>query len=318
MTLGETMALLRSLEAGPLQHAAALGLGIGGAESNVAIGLQRLGVSAAWMGRLGADSLGELVLRQIRGEGVDVHAVRDPDHATGLMVKEHRSALDTRVWYYRSGLAGSRLCPEDLDLDLVRRASLLHLTGITLALSHSASDAAFAAAEAARSAGVPVSFDLNNRSSLWTREEAREAYLAMIPLADIVFAGDDEAAIPLDDDQATTQDLPSRGIGLARGLLGLGAGQAVVKLGAAGAVAVADGREYRQSAIPVPVVDTVGAGDAFVAGYLAEFLAGEPVSVRLATAATTGAYACTVAGDWEGLPRRDELAGLGAGDPVTR
>jgi 2-dehydro-3-deoxygluconokinase len=318
VTIGETMALMRALEPGPLQHAATLGLGIGGAESNVAIGLQRLGVDATWMGRLGQDSLGELVMRQIRGEGVDVHAVRDPGAATGLMVKEHRSALDTRVWYYRAGLAGSRLCPEDLDLDLVRHAALLHLTGITLALSPTAAEAALMAARTAREAGVPVSFDLNNRSSLWSREAARAGFRAMIPLADIVFAGDDEASIALDTQAGVDEDVFECGLRLARGLIDMGAGHAVIKLGSHGAVAVVDGRSYRQPVVPVPVVDTVGAGDAFVAGYLAEFLAGRPVETRLATAATAGAYVCTVAGDWEGLPRRDELTSLGAPDPVTR
>ncbi|HEU0257182.1 MAG TPA: sugar kinase [Microbacteriaceae bacterium] len=345
VTIGETMALLRQLEAGPLQHATTLGLGIGGAESNVAIGLQRLGVPAAWVGRLGADSLGELVIRQIRGEGVLVKAVRDPDAPTGLMVKEHRSALDTRVWYYRAGLAGARLSPADIDLDLVREARLLHVTGITLALSATAAGAVFDAVRVARKAGVPVSFDLNNRSALWSRTAAQEAYRAMMPLADIVFAGDDEAEIALGPTTAATRagtpggrqdaapqalqgaghaaaagdtDPFANGLRLARGLIALGAGEAVIKLGARGAAAVVAGAEYRQQAVPVPVVDTVGAGDAFVAGYLAELLAGAPVATRLHTAATAGAYVCTVAGDWEGLPRRDELATLGSGDPVSR
>ena len=107
-------------------------------------------------------------------------------------------------------------------------------------------------------------------------------------------------------------------LGQGHGLIALGAGQAVVKLGAAGAVAVIDGVEYEEAAVPIVPVDAVGAGDAFVAGYLAEYLAGEPVATRPETAVTVGAYACLTHGDWEGLPRRAELASLTATEPVTR
>jgi 2-dehydro-3-deoxygluconokinase len=105
---------------------------------------------------------------------------------------------------------------------------------------------------------------------------------------------------------------------LAHRLIDLGAGQAIVKLGARGAVAVVDGREYERAAVPVHALDTVSAGDGFVAGYLAEYLRGEDTDSRLSTAVTVGAYACLVPGDWEGLPRRDELAGLLATEPLTR
>ena len=155
-----------------------------------------------------------------------------------------------------------------------------------------------------------MSFDLNFRGKLWSREAAREAYLRIIPQADIVFAGDDEAAIAVD-----AADNP---LELAHRLVAAGAGQAIVKLGARGAVAVVDGTEYERAAIKVPAVDTVGAGDAFVAGYLADLLLGEDVPTRLTTAVTVGAYACLTAGDWEGTPRRHELALLGGAEPVSR
>ena len=117
VTLGETMALVRTTEIGSLRHANSLAFGIGGAESNVAIGLVRLGIPTSWLGRVGDDSLGERVAREIRGDGVDVRAIVDPDAATGLMVKERPSAASTAVHYYRAGSAGSRLRPEDLPAD---------------------------------------------------------------------------------------------------------------------------------------------------------------------------------------------------------
>lgn len=310
VTIGETMALMAGATPGPLQHSPTMTLGLGGSESNVAIGLRRLGIDVTWIGKVGADSLGDLVLREIGAEGVRVAAVRDPDAATAIMVKERRTPADTRVFYYRNGLAGSRLRVDEVDFDLVRNASLLHVTGISPALSAGMAEVIDEAMRVAKDAGVTVSFDLNFRGKLWSREQAGEAYRRILPHVDLAFGGDDEAAIALG-----RSDNP---LALARGLIELGAGQAVVKLGAAGAVAVVDGVEYEEAAVPITAVDTVGAGDAFVAGYLAEYLAGEPVATRLKTAVTVGAYACLTHGDWEGLPRRAELASLTATEPVTR
>ena len=310
VTFGETMALVSADEFGPLQHARAMTLGMGGSESNVAIALRRLGVPTTWIGRVGEDSLGDLVLREMRAENVTVMGIRDPDAPTGLMVKERRTNKDTTVWYYRRGNAGSRLKPADIDPAAIREASLLHVTGITPALSPSARDATFAAIALAREAGIPVSLDLNYRRALWSAEDAAATYRRLLPLVDLVFAGDDEAAIVVGDAPSPLE--------LAHRLIEAGATDAVVKLGALGAVASVDGVDYRREAIPVLAVDTVGAGDGFVAGYLAELVAGEAVETRLTTAVTVGAYACLVPGDWEGMPRRCELSSLTSREPVSR
>ncbi|HEY9357785.1 MAG TPA: sugar kinase [Arthrobacter sp.] len=309
LTFGETMALMRADQVGPLAHASTLSLGIGGSESNVAIGLQRLGVQAVWCGRVGADSLGNLVEREIRAEGVDVRAAVDPSAPTGLMIKERRTPATQRVSYYRSGSAGSRITPEDIDGQLISGAQLLHVSGITPALSPQAASTLRYAVDAARAAGVPVSFDLNFRGNLWSAEGARSVYRDIIPLADIVFAGDDEAAIAVGAGDAEE---------LARRIAALGPSQAVIKLGADGALALIDGTVFRQAAVTVDAVDTVGAGDAFVAGYLAELVSGQGPRDRLQTAAATGAFACLVPGDWEGFPRRHELPILQAREPVSR
>jgi 2-dehydro-3-deoxygluconokinase len=161
----------------------------------------------------------------------------------------------------------------------------------------------------ARDAGVLVSFDLNFRGNLWSREGAGNVYRDLIPLMDIVFAGEDEAAI------AVGAGEPQE---LARRIATLGPSQAVIKLGADGALAFADGEMFHQGAIAVSVVDTVGAGDAFVAGYLAELMEGRAPEERLRTAVATGAFACLVPGDWEGFPRRHELVLLEAKEPVSR
>jgi 2-dehydro-3-deoxygluconokinase len=309
LTFGETMALMRADQVGPLAHASTMSLGIGGSESNVAIGLRRLGVQAVWCGRIGADSLGQLVEREIRAEGVDVRIAVDASAPTGLMIKERRTPDTQRVSYYRAGSAGSRITSTDIDEQLIAGAGLLHVSGITPALSAQAEATLRHAIDVARTAGVPVSFDLNFRGNLWSAEGAGSVYRDIIPLADIVFAGEDEAAIAVG---------PGEPEDLARRIAGLGPSQAVIKLGADGALALIDGTVFRQPAVPVSVVDTVGAGDAFVAGYLAELMEGRGPEERLRTAAATGAFACLVPGDWEGFPRRHELALLEAKEPVSR
>lgn len=310
VTIGETMALLTAEHPGPLAHVSSMGLGIGGSESNVAIGIQRLGGSAVWCGRIGADSLGQLVRREIRAEGVAVRATDDPVAPTGLMLKERRTMSTQKVNYYRAGSAGSRLEPDDVDSSLIMKASILHVSGVTPALSLSAAKTIRHAIDIARSAGVTVSFDLNYRANLWTAKDAGDCYRELVPLTDVVFAGDEEAALAVGSAGGPTE--------LARRLAGLGPSQAIIKLGSEGATASIDGEIYHQAAVPIEPVDTVGAGDAFVAGYLAELIIGKSPSQRLELAAQTGAFACLAYGDWEGLPTRAELALLHQKESVTR
>ena len=298
VTVGETMVLLSATEVGRLRHASSLALGVAGAESNVAIGIRRLGVPATWIGRVGDDELGELVVARIRAEDVAVSAVRDPEVPTSLMVKERRTAEVVRVTYYRRGGPGARLRPEDLDEQAIRAAGVLHVTGITPALGPSARETVHAAVDVARSAGVLVSLDFNYRSALWSAADAGRELRDLTARADIVFCGEDEAALVVDEPTPERQ---------AAALAVLGPREAVLKRGAQGAVAQVAGAVLRQDAVPVRAVDAVGAGDAFVAGYLADLLAGADPQERLRTAAACGAFAVTVPGDWEGLPTRSEL-----------
>ncbi|MET3720982.1 MULTISPECIES: sugar kinase [unclassified Arthrobacter] len=310
VTFGETMGLMKADTPGPLAQVSSLSLGMGGSQSNFAIALRRLGTSVTWVGRAGNDSLGELVLRELAAEGIVVDPLRYETAPTGFMIKERRTMDQLRVWYYRSGSAGSRLARTDIPAGRIANARLLHLTGITPALSPSAAQAAQHALDIARDAGVLVSFDLNYRAALWSADDAGKVFRSFITQADIVFAGDDEAAIAVGPAEDPLE--------LARRVAALGPGQAVIKRGAAGCAAVIDGVEYSQDAVRVNAIDTVGAGDAFVAGYISDLLAGASVQERLLTAVRTGAFACLVPGDWEGTPRRHELALLDATEPVAR
>jgi 2-dehydro-3-deoxygluconokinase len=147
-----------------------------------------------------------------------------------------------------------------------------------------------------------VSIDVNYRAKLWSRFEAAAVLRDLVSLADIVFAGPDEAALFVDGDDPVG------------GLAKLGPAEVVVKDGGRGCIAQIDGARHAVPALPVTVVDPVGAGDAFVAGYLADRLAGAPPEQRLTTAIAAGAFAVTVPGDCEGLPDRAELAALTGGD----
>ena len=166
ITAGETMALVVPPSPGRLRHATSLSLSIGGAESNVAIGLARLGIPASWISVLGDDELGELVLHRLRAEGVDTSAVlRISDRPTGLYLREEVAGR-LRMYYYRSGSAAAALKPEAFDPSILKGAAFLHLTGITGALSPECTEFLPWAARTAHDAGVQVSYDVNYRSRL--------------------------------------------------------------------------------------------------------------------------------------------------------
>jgi 2-dehydro-3-deoxygluconokinase len=309
VTLGETMALLTAPHTGLLRHATSLNLSCAGAESNLATGLARLGYRVAWIGRVGDDEFGALVRRTLAAEGIDARIVVDPQAPTGLMVKSRRTAAVTQVNYYRAGSAGSRLCPDDVDTDLIGGAQVLHLTGITPALSGTAREAVQHALRTARSAGVAVSLDLNYRKGLWPERECAAVLGPLVAQADLVFATEAEARLLVDGEGP---------IELGRALAATGVGEVLIKRGAQGAVAIVDGEEIVVPAYPVTEVDPVGAGDAFAAGYLAAVLDGAVPEQRLADAALAGAFAVTVPGDWEGLPTRVDLDLLRAPHSVLR
>ncbi len=300
VTLGETMVALSGEVVGPLRHADHLAVGVAGAESNVAIGLARLGITVSWVGRVGDDEFGRRILRELRAEQIDLSSARiDPEAPTGLMLKEQRTTASTSVVYYRAGSAGSRLSADDLPAETIAGAELLHVTGITPALSASTREATFAAVAIARDAGTRVSFDPNHRTALWSVEEAVPVYRRLLGDAEVVLATEDEAATIIGERGAPEV--------LARRLAAFGPRQVVIKRGADGAVAVVDDVVMTIPARPAEVLDPVGAGDAFAAGYLAALLDGEEPAEALDLGAVLGAWAVSAHGDWAGLPRRAEL-----------
>lgn len=299
VTLGETMVSLRT--GTPLRLGGTLAMSMAGSESNVAIGLARLGHSVRWGGRVGADEVGTFILRTLRSESVLVDTVDiDPDRPTGLMLAERRISDLSRVSYYRERSAGSTLGSADAARALAQIPHMLHVTGITAAISNSAAAAVDWAVRHAHDAGALVSLDVNYRARLWSVDEARPVLSALVRGADIVIASEDELGLVVatpSDERAAAEELAESGV---RDL--------VIKRGARGATVWRDGAAHHAEAIRVPVLDTIGAGDALTAGYLSGVLDGLDPAGALHRGTVTASFAVAAVGDWEGLPNRDELS----------
>jgi 2-dehydro-3-deoxygluconokinase len=300
VTFGEAMALFRAEPGEPLRAARHFIRSIAGAESNVAIGLSRLGCEAGWFGRVGGDPLGLSILDALRAEGVDIsRAVVDQAAPTGVLVRDTHAERRIEVAYARTGSAGSRLSPGDLDAGYLTSAAVLHVTGITPALSGSALEATAEAVRLAAGAGVTVSFDPNIRRRLWPDPvEARRVLLPLAEQAQVVLLGQAEAAL------LTGHDKPGEA---ARWLAGRGVEVVAVKLGADGALGFSNGEKYHGAALPVHPVDPIGAGDAFDAGFLWARLQGADMPGCVAEGNLAAGLSIQACGDIEGLPYRHEM-----------
>jgi 2-dehydro-3-deoxygluconokinase len=276
-----------------MQHASHYESTFAGAESNVAIGLAKLGHRSGWFGHLGNDPFGVKTLKGIRGEGVDVSQAQLTDAGpTGLMLKQSIRGKSS-VFYYRKGSAASQMKPEQLHENYIRQAQTLHVTGITAALSSASRETLFAAVEIARKHRVIVSFDPNLRLKLWSVEEARPVLLQLAELADYFLPGLDELKLLYD-----TEDM-----------------QYIVeqlrKLNATCIVKGADESTLwieQEQITSVPyhpvkqVVDTVGAGDGFCAGFLSGILRGYSIVDAIRLGSVVGALVVQGVGDWESAP----------------
>lgn len=302
ITLGETMASLVPVTAGPLRYVQQLNTRIAGAESNLAIGMAKLGHHAAWISRLGKDEIGQLVLNSIRAEGVDMSAVVfDPDHRTGIMIKE-MSAGETSVHYYRENSAASHLSPSDLDEEFFRGVKIVHLTGITPVLSDSCRDTVVRAMDIAEKVGAKISFDPNIRRKLWKGRDLVPFIRELTERSDIVLIGLDEAEALFDT------NMPEE---IFDALILNGRATAVaIKNGADGAW-VAD-KETRRHISPIDCrcVEPVGAGDGFNAGFLSGILEGADIELCGRMGNIAGGLATQVSGDFEGYPSPEKMKAM--------
>lgn len=302
--VGETMVSFIPSDGAALDATEKLGLNTAGAESNVAMYLADHGIDARWVSALGDDAFGRRVLQHVRTAGVDVSAVRThPTRPTGLLFKDPAKGGGTKVSYYRHGSAASAMGRDVLDEEVMRTADLWHFTGITPALSASCRDLV----ETALGGGhaTPISFDVNYRPAVW-REPPGPVLLRLAEAAEIVFVGLDEAQALWGSDVRRSEDiralLPSPGI-------------VVVKDSANAATAFHGAARATVPALAVDVVEPVGAGDAFAAGFLVGHLRGESAERCLRRGHLIAASALSVTGDHGPLPDpalTDELLALPA------
>ncbi|MET8320869.1 sugar kinase [Micromonospora sp. NPDC005189] len=290
--VGETMVVLCPAPGEPLEHADQVAVSVGGAESNVAGYLARMGHRAAWVSRVGDDPFGRAVVRHVAAAGVLVdHVSVDPAAPTGLYVKDP-GPEGTAVHYYRAGSAASRMDPGTLANPGLTGARVLHLSGITPALSASCRALVEHAVGDRPLAGALVSFDVNHRARLWPAEQAAPVLRDLADRCDLVFVGQDEADMlwGTADPMAVRRLLP-------------GPETVVVKDGAVGATALS--RDAEPVFVPAPrvtVVEPVGAGDAFAAGYLAGLLRGLDPVRRMRLGHLVAAQALTSSGDNAPVP----------------
>lgn len=294
--LGEAMIMLAAETNAPLEDVETFRRSVGGAECNVAGGLAALGVPTAWISRLGADGFGRHVLRDLAARGVEVGGVEvDPVRPTGLYVK-HAHDGRTRMHYYRSGSAAAAMDASFLDrptvLDRLAGAELVHTTGITAALSATSAELLERLAVLRDSLGFSLSVDLNWRPALW-RESDPAPLWQLLRAADVVLIGADEAEV-----FAGTSDPVQL-----RELLGPRS-TIVLKSDAHAVLALeADGRRTEVPALSVEVLEPVGAGDAFAAGYLAGLLQGLPMEQRLRSGHLSAAAVLAVPEDHAAPPK---------------
>jgi 2-dehydro-3-deoxygluconokinase len=267
LCLGETMAMFVPAEPGPAAEATTWHRTVGGAESNVACHIAALGLRSAWVSAVGDDALGTAVMSAVASYGVDVSAVAvDRDRPTGVYVKE-RDSSGSPVRYYRRGSAASGMAPALLDALPLSGARVVHTSGITPALSDSCLQLMDRLVHLPRD--FTLTFDLNWRPRLWT-DRNPDVLRDLAAAADVVFVGADEAKMVWDVEKPDE----------IRALLPEPA-TLVIKQGEAGATLVDGDDVLFQPALKVDVVEPVGAGDAFAAGFLWATLAGLPPRQRL-------------------------------------
>jgi len=292
--LGEVMLRLAAPPPLRLDQAISLDVQIGGSEANVLAAVSRLGLRTAFITALPAEhAWGDRTVRELWGHGVDCAGVlRRPGSRMGLYFLEYGPPpRAVRVLYDRRESALSQLVPDEVDWALVREARMVHLSGITPALGEGLRAVIRRACREAKDAGVPISFDVNYRSRLWSAKEARDFLAEVLPAVRYLFIGSDDAA--------TVFELTGAPDAVLNGLRKLApAATIALTLGEAGSAALAGSTIYRPSRLyTVTTVDRVGAGDAFAAGFLWRVLTGRSVQEAIDAATALAALKCTIWGD---------------------
>lgn len=275
--------------------------GFGGDTSNCAVAAARLGARSAYVTRVGDDAFGRQFLDLWRREGVDTSGVAiDADAPTGVYFVAH-GAKGHEFSYRRAGSAASRMRPSELPLSVICGASVLHVSGISQAISDSACDACFAAIDAAHAAGVKISYDTNLRLKLWPLPRARAIIRASLAQVSWALPSLDDAQLLFGEDDPDA---------ILDACHAAGAPLVVLRCGAAGCV-VSDGRRRERIAgHRVQAVDATGAGDCFDGAFAVRIVAGDDPVAAARYANAAAALATTGFGAVAPLPRHTEVMAL--------
>lgn len=306
LCLGETMQLFAAEGGAPLAAAPSLNVYVGGAESNVASGLAHLGQRVEWFSRVGSDPFGERIREFLSGRGVDVGGVVVDDlRPTGVYFKDR---VDDRseVYYYRAGSAAAAMSRKDANRLALGQRRLCHLSGVTAALSPGCDDLLQRILLERDASECPVSFDVNYRARLWDVATAAPRLLELARAADIVIVGRDEADLLWSTGDADGVRRLFRNVP-----------QLIVKDAEVGATQFSAEGTVFVPALSVEVVEPVGAGDAFAAGYLSGWLDGSSIERSLRLGHLMAAFTLQHVSDLPELPAATELAELSTLDHAS-
>lgn len=312
ITIGDGMITFDPASTGPMRFVHSFERKIGGAELNFAIGCARLGLKTGWISRLGQDEFGRFIKQQMRGEGIDTSEVKLMEgYPTSLNFKEMSENGAGRTFYYREKSPTMTMTPEDLNEEYFKQAKLLHVTGVFPAIGGNNVAIIKRALTLAKKHGLLVSFDPNIRLKLWTTEEAKSVLTSFLPYVDVILTGVEEAELLLGT---------SNHDDIIQSFFEYGMKTVAIKCGAQGAIAATRDQVVEIPAVKVPhVVDTIGAGDGFDAGFVYGVLHEWPLEKTVRFANTVGAMVVGVRGDNEGLPfYEDVLAFMGEREVVER
>ncbi|MBH9966190.1 sugar kinase [[Bacillus] enclensis] len=313
VTIGDAMITLDPSSTGPMRFVSSFERKIGGAELNFAIGCARLGLKTGWISRLGNDEFGRHIYNTVRGEGVDVSEVELVDgYPTSLNFKEIMGDGSVRTFYYRDRSPTTVLTKETLKEEFLKNTKILHITGVFPAVDKTKNiELIRHAIIEAKKHGVMISCDPNIRLKLWSEDEAKEVLRSFLPYVDILLTGVEEAELLFGtaDPHEIIEHCKAFGIS-----------HLAIKKGEEGSVGYMNCEYVEAPAVKAKkVVDTVGAGDGFDAGFIYGILQKWPLEKALHFANIIGSMVVSVTGDNEGLPYlEDVLVHLGEKERVER
>jgi 2-dehydro-3-deoxygluconokinase len=308
VTMGESMMAFEAQDYGPLREVSFFKKWVGGAEDNFAIGLARLGFKCGWFSRLGDDEFGKEIIRTIKGECVDVsRVIFDSGFQTGVFFVERRAHSEFQCYFYRRLSAASRISPSDIDPGYIKQAKIVFLTGITPVISESACKTTEKMFQIALANKQTIVFDPNLRLRLCDITTARSILIPMMQKSSYVLPGEQELRLLMDCPELQSAIEKAHSLGI---------DTLVVKMGVKGAILACSGEKTRS--VPGFTVEhpvsSMGAGDAFAAGFVAGLLKKQPLAKSVRWANAMGAFCLMASGPYQALPSFQELQAFLAGE----